>query len=167
MGLNGLSFVMDDSSLPANRQVHLQLWRSLLAAGMLVVGLPGPITEANGERRVDGPADPGREHDFDDVHDPSLWIQGTTPNGGFSLRSDLIPVDDDLGDHCHDTDARHEEDEGVEVLVHDCDDGPSESAEDETDDGSDDESLGCPRPDHTKKKHDTHDYKKRHDLLSL
>ena len=158
---------MDDSSPPANRQVHLQLGRSLLSAGMLVVGLPSPNGKQECKARVDGPSDPGREHDFDDVHDPSFWIQGITFGARFSLRSDLIPVDDDLGDQGHDTDARHEEDEGVEILVHDCDDGPSESAEDETDDGSDDESLGRPRPDHTKKKHDTHDYKKRHDLLSL
>lgn len=76
-------------------------------------------------------------------------------------------MDDDLGDHRHDTDASHKEDESVEILVQDCDDGPSKPAEDETDDWSDDECLGRPGPDHAKNEHDSHHQKVRHTLYLL
>ncbi len=68
-------------------------------------------------------------------------------------------MNDDLGDQGHHTDAYQEKIEGVESAVHDCDDGPSKTAEDQTDDRSDDECFGRTRPDQRKNKHDDDDDK--------
>ena len=79
----------------------------------------------------------------------------------------FFPVNDYLNDEGHNTNTRHKEDEGVEITVHNSDDRPPEPPKNKTDDRGNNEGFGRAWPNHAKKKHDAHDYKKWHKSCSF